>query len=241
MARTRSSETPDGSGPSRRQGLLITFEGIEGSGKSTQSRSLAHYLRSKGLWVLETREPGGTQVAERIRDMLLRPDPVRDSADPLTPECEAALIVAARSQHVTNLLRPALQQGAIILCDRFTDSTLAYQGFGRGLPLSTLRPLTRWVSQGLTPDLTVLLDLPVARGLTRRLDGRKANRLDHETTAFHQRVRKGFLTLAKQHARRIHTVNASRSAQMISRHVIAVVEPLIQTGLRTRRVSVKPS
>ena len=241
VARTRSPKTPDGTGPSRRKGLFITFEGIEGSGKSTQSRALAHYLRSKGLWVLETREPGGTQVAEQIRDMLLRPDPVRDAADPLTPECEVALIAAARSQHVTNLLRPALQQGAIILCDRFTDSTLAYQGFGRGLPLSALRPLTRWMSQGLTPDLTVLLDLPVAQGLKRRLDGHEANRLDHETSAFHQRVRKGFLTLAQQHARRIHAVNASRSAQTISMHVITLVQPLIQAALRTQRVSVNPS
>lgn len=241
VARRQSQGAAVRATPSRRKGLFITFEGIEGSGKSTQSHALAHYLQSKGLWVIETREPGGTLVAEHIRDMFLRPTHTRPGADPLTPECEVALIVAARSQHVANLLLPALRQGAIILCDRFSDSTLAYQGFGRGLPLPRLRQLTRWVSQGLTPDLTFLFDLPVSQGLKRRLHSHDANRLDQEASAFHHRVRKGFLTLAQQHPRRIQTINAGRSPQAISRHIMTVIDPLIQVGLRTQRLSAQRS
>ena len=224
-----------------KKGLFITFEGIEGSGKSTQAHALAQYLRSKGFWVLETREPGGTPVAEQIRAVFLRPTRKLQTVDPLVPECEAALILAARSQHVVKRLLPNLQQGAIIVCDRFSDSTLAYQGFGRGLPLHELRSLTRWAARGLTPDMTFLFDLPVSQGLKRRLKSKGANRLDHETTAFHQRVRKGFLSLAKQTLRRIHIINASRSPQAISRQLITLVDPLLEEHLKTQRLALKRS
>ncbi len=188
---------------------------------------------------METREPGGTPVAEWIREMFLRPDRNWHATDPITPECEVALMLAARSQHVANQLLPALQQGAIIVCDRFSDSTLAYQGFGRGVPLPVLQRLIRWATRGLTPDMTFLFDLPVSRGLQRRLHHHNADRLDREPAAFHQRVRKGFLTLAQQHARRIHTINASRSAHTISQHLITLIEPLLTEGLRTRRRVIK--
>ncbi len=239
VAHRKSQGPAAGSTRSRRKGLFVTFEGIEGSGKSTQAHALAQYLRSQGFWVVETREPGGTPVAEQIREVFLRPSRKLQAVDPLIPECEVALILAARSQHVANLLLPALQQGAIIVCDRFADSTLAYQGFGRGLSLRELRSLTRWAAQGLTPDLTFLFDLPVSQGLKRRLKSTDANRLDHETSAFHQRVRKGFLSLAKHPRRRIHTINASRSAQAISRQLITVVAPLLEEGLKTRRLALK--
>lgn len=222
---------------SRRKGLFITCEGIEGSGKSTQARALARYLQSKGWQVLETREPGGTPVGEWIREMFLRPDRNWYATDPFTPECEVALMLAARSQHVANQLLPALQQGAIVICDRFSDSTLAYQGFGRGIPLPVLQRLIRWATRGLTPDVTFLFDLPVSRGLQRRRHD--ADRLDREPAAFHRRVRKGFLTLAQQHARRIHTINADRSARTISQRLITLLEPLLTDGLRTRRLVIK--
>ena len=241
VASRRSQGTPSGPTRSRRKGLFITFEGIEGSGKSTQSHALTQYLRSKGFRVIETREPGGTPVAEHIRDVFLRPTRKLRSVDPLVPECEVALILAARSQHVANLLLPALEQGAVIVCDRFSDSTLAYQGFGRGLPLRELRSLTRWAAKGLTPDVTFLFDLPVSQGLKRRLNSKDVNRLDHETAAFHQRVRKGFLNLAKQPLRRIHTLNAGRSAQAIARQLITLIDPLLEEGLKTRRLAVKRS
>jgi len=239
VASRKSHEAPSGSKRSRRKGLFITFEGIEGSGKSTQAQALARYLRDKGFEVLETREPGGTPVAEHIREMFLRPTREPRSVDPLVPECEVALILAARSQHVTNLLRPALEKGAVIVCDRFSDSTLAYQGYGRGLPLRELRSLTRWAAKDLTPDVTFLFDLPVSQGLRRRLASSDANRLDHESVAFHQRVRKGFLSLAQQSLRRIHTINAGRSAQAIARQLITLIAPLLDERLKAGCLAVK--
>ncbi len=236
MATKRPQAPPSKAKRSRRKGLFITLEGIEGSGKSTQSHALAQHLRDRGFWVVETREPGGTPVAERIREVFLRPSDEHHSAEPLVPECEVALILAARCQHVATLLLPALREGAIILCDRFSDSTLAYQGFGRGLPLRDLRSLTRWAAQGLTPDVTFLFDLPVSQGLRRRLTSQDANRLDHETTAFHRRVRKGFLSLAEHPLRRIHTINAGRPTQVIARQLVRLLDPLLEKGLKTRRL-----
>ncbi len=191
--------------------------------------------------MIETREPGGTPVAEHIREVFLRPTRKLHSTDPLIPECEVALILAARSQHVAKRLLPALQQGAIVVCDRFSDSTLAYQGFGRGLPVRELQTLTRWAARGLTPDVTFLFDLTVSQGLRRRLQSKDVNRLDQETAAFHQRVRKGFLSLAQQSFRRIHTINAGRSAHTIARQLITLVDPLIEEGLKTRRLTFKRS
>ena len=241
MANRRSQGTPSAPNRLRRKGLFITFEGIEGSGKSTQARTLAHYLRDRGFEVVETREPGGTPVAERIREVFLRPTRKRRSIDPLVPECEVALILAARSQHVANLILPALEHGAVVICDRFSDSTLAYQGYGRGLPLPELRSLTRWAAKGLTPDATFLFDLPVSQGLRRRLTSTDVNRLDHETATFHQRVRKGFLTLAQQAPRRIHTINAGRSAQAIARHLRTLITPLLEQGLKKQLLTVTRS
>ena len=241
MANRRSQGTPSAPKRPRRKGLFITFEGIEGSGKSTQAQAFAQYLRDQGFEVVETREPGGTPVAEHIREVFLRPTRERRPVDTLVPECEVALILAARSQHVANLILPALEHGTVVICDRFSDSTLAYQGYGRGLPLPELRSLTRWAAKGLTPDATFLFDLPVSQGLRRRLNSTDVNRLDHETATFHQRVRKGFLSLAQQAPRRIHTINAGRPAQAIARHLIRLIAPLLEQGLKTRRLTLKRS
>ncbi len=208
--------------PKRRQagGLFITLEGPEGSGKSTQIRHLAATLRRLGYRVVQTREPGGTVVAEAIRNTLL----LSSSREPITPEAESLLILAARSQHVAHLIAPALRRGAIVLCDRFSDSTFAYQGFGRGLDLAWLRAADAVATKGRHPDLTLLLDVPVAVGLARRRSARgRQNRLDRESERFHRLVRTGFLKLAEESPRRITVIDADRSEREIRAEIAALV------------------
>ena len=209
------------------RGVFFTLEGPEGSGKSTQILHLGTALRKHGYSVLVTREPGGTKVAEAIRHTLLS----ASSQERITRETEALLVLAARSQHVAHLIEPALARGTIVLCDRFEDSTFAYQGFGRGLPLSWLQSANRAATGGLSPHLTLLLDVPASIGLTRR--GRaqgQLNRLDRESTMFHQRVRRGFLALASQAPRRIKVINSNRPVQVVR----AEIEALVLGWLRKR-------
>jgi len=189
------------------KGLFITLEGPEGSGKSTHIRSLTASLRRAGYRVVLTREPGGTGIAEAIRHTLL----LSSSKEPITAEAEALLILAARSQHVAQVIKPALQRRAIVLCDRFSDSTLAYQGFGRRMNLAWLKSANEVAAGGLQPDLTLLLDVPVSVGLSRRRHDRgKPNRLDRESERFHRAVRRGFLALARREPRRMKVIDASR-------------------------------
>ncbi len=199
----------------RARGIFITFEGIEGSGKSTQCRSLAQWLRNQGYHVLETREPGGTAVAEQLRACLLtRQDEV------LTPWSEALIVLAARSQHVEHVIRPALEMGSIVLCDRYADSTLAYQGAGRGLDMTLLAKLNQAAASRTMPDLTFLLDLPVDTGLQRRHHNQmEINRIDAESLHFHERVRKGFRALARRAPTRIRVIAAQRLPDVISREI----------------------
>ncbi|MBA2251560.1 MAG: dTMP kinase [Nitrospirales bacterium] len=226
-----------------RRGAFITLEGIEGSGKTTQLARLAKFLREKGYRVVETREPGGTPLAEQIRGVMLNLPPHMPSehntarlAEPFTPECEAALVFAARAQHVTHVINQALKQGTIVLCDRFSDSTLAYQGYARGLDVRTLKTLNRFATRGLTPDLTLLFDLPVESGLVRRQQhDSDQNRLDRETRQFHNRVRKGFLDLAAHEPHRIKVIDASEDLDGITAKVLPIVERLLagRKGLRS--------
>lgn len=210
-----------------RQGLFLTLEGLEGSGKSTQIRFLAAALRKAGYLVVQTREPGGTALAEAIRRVLL----LALSRERVTAQAEALLILAARCQHVTHLIRPALERGAIVLCDRFSDSTLAYQGFARGLNRTWLETANAVATGGLRPDLTLLLDLPVAVGLARRRSARgRQNRLDRESKRFHGLVRRGFLTLAKQSPARIKIIEANRPAKDIR----AEIEPIVLRWAKSR-------
>jgi dTMP kinase len=216
----------------RRRGVLITFEGIEGSGKSTQCARLAKFLREHGYRVIETREPGGTPIAERIRSLLLDLPATRAglslTTEPLTPECEAALVLAARSQHVAQVIEPALREGAVVLCDRFSDSTLAYQGYARGLDVQNLRRMNRFAARGLSPDLTLLFDLPVAIGLARRRQqGARQNRLDRETQRFHERVRQGFLDLYTRHPRRIRLLDARADPDTIAGTVAGIINDFL--------------
>ena len=195
---------------------FVTFEGIEGSGKSTHMRALAAHLRTAGRAVVETREPGGTAPGVAIRRLLLGPEAV-----PLTPLAELFLYLADRTQHVDEVIRPALAGGRIVLCDRFSDSTLAYQGYARGLDLDVLRALDGRARGGIAPTVTVLLDCPVAEGLARargRAGG--ADRFERETVAFHERVRAGFHALAAADARRFVVVDATASIADVEAQVV---------------------
>lgn len=200
----------------------MTFEGIEGCGKSTQARLLGDYLRSEGYVILETREPGGTPLAEKVRSVLL------DRAhEPVAPETEAFLIFAARRQHVMQVIEPALAKGAIVLCDRFSDSTLAYQGYARGLRLSTLRTLNRLATRAIEPDLTLVFDLPVTTGLARRRSAAVQNRLDRESLQFHRKVRAGFLDLAQQNPGRMKIIPAGGTPEKVARAVARSITPML--------------
>jgi len=214
-----------GGGRRRRRGVLITFEGIEGSGKTTQLAGLAKALREEGYRVLETREPGGTPFAERIREIFLGSPTESPATEPIAPECEAHLILACRSQHVAHVIEPALTEGTVVLCDRFSDSTLAYQGYGRGLDVRLLRSLNRSATGGLSPDLTLLFDLPVTVGLARRRQNeREQNRLDRETRRFHERVRRGFLELAARYPRRIKVLDGRSDPEAVAEEVTSIVK-----------------
>lgn len=203
------------------KGRFITFEGIEGSGKSTQIEGLAAALRRRGISVLVTREPGGTPVAEAIRNVLLD---VRNGA--LQPATELLLYVAARAQLVGEIIRPALEAGTTVLCDRYADSTTAYQGFGRGASFEAIAQLHAIAAGGLEPDRTFVLDLPVAEGLARaRMRGR-ADRIEQEPTAFHERVRAGYLELASRHPQRIVLLDGLQTPETIASQVLAALSDL---------------
>ena len=207
-----------------KQGLFISGEGVEGSGKTTQLHRLATSLHTQGY---EAREPGGTPAAEQIRHVLLNIQGGNASspADQILPWCEAYLVLAARAQHVAQVIRPALRRGAIVICDRFVDSTLAYQGYGRGLPVALLRKLNDLATEGLSPHLTLLFDLPVEVGLARRRQGHlEETRIDRESRQFHGRVRSGFLTLAKRDRRRVRVIDASKAPDAVAEQVERVVK-----------------
>ena len=209
---------------------LISFEGGDGSGKSTQLELLAGYLAKRGISCWCTREPGGTTLGKMLRKVLLE---LRNK--PISPETELFLYLADRAQHVQEVIEPAIAGGQLVLCDRFTDSTLAYQGYGRGVDLDVLRRMNSIASREIVPDLTFLLDCPVGVGLSRtqtRSSGRaprssaKANaedRFERESALFHERVRRGFLELAQADPARIVVIDASRSVAAIRQEIAAIV------------------
>lgn len=205
--------------------LFVTIEGPDGAGKSTQARLIAEYLRGFGHDVVVTREPGGTALGERIRSVLLGSN---DCA--IVPRAEALLMTAARAQHVSDVIEPALRNGQIVLCDRFADSTLAYQGAGRGLPPDELEQLQQFAIDDLRPDLTVLLDLPVSSGLARReKSGVPLNRLDLDEIDFHERVRAWYLEAARRDPDRWLVLDAETDpdelAAMIGQRVLDLTGP----------------
>ena len=196
-------------------GVFVTFEGGEGSGKTTQVRLLANRLRAETVEVVETRDPGGTAIGKEIRDLLIG----RESVS-MADASELLLYEASRAQLVREVIRPAIGRGAVVLSDRFTDSTIAYQGFGRGLDLDLIRGLNQFVTGGLKSDLTVLLDLDPILGLERctksvRVERSFRDRIAAEPLAFHQRVKEGYLALARQESERIRLIDARLSLSEI--------------------------
>lgn len=197
--------------------LFVTFEGTEGSGKTTQIVLLSDSLRGLGHDVVTTREPGGTQLGEVLRRILL------DSEIPVAPETEAYLMTAVRSEHVRQVIRPALEAGSIVLCDRFYDSTIAYQGGGRGLPLDDLRAMQHLAVGDTQPDITLLFDLPVEVGLRRRRGAGVGNRIDDESFEFHQRVVDCYRREASSEPARWHVVDATLSPDLVHTAILKLV------------------
>jgi dTMP kinase len=204
-------------------GRFITLEGIEGAGKSTVARIVCDWLKARGVAVRLTREPGGTPLAERVRQVVLE-----RGNEQLSPATETLLMFSARGIHVENLIRPALAAGEWVVCDRFTDATRAYQGAGRGVSSELIETLATAVQGGLRPDCTLLLDLPPAVGLARarQRSGLAADRFEAEKEEFFERVRKAYLDLARAEPHRIRLVNAAVALPEVERQVVAVLEGL---------------
>jgi dTMP kinase len=208
-------------------GTFITFEGIDGSGKSTQLRMLANFLKSQGCDVLSTREPGGTSVGNRLRAALLD---AHEEVDPLT---ELLVFAADRAQHVRRVLRPALESGQVVFSDRYADATVAYQGAGRGFSPELIAEIIELATEGLKPDLTLLFDLSVAEsnGRTRKRanDKQKGDRLDAENAEFHTRVHDAYLRLAQDEPGRIKIVETDRPVELTHERVKEIVVPFLKT------------
>jgi dTMP kinase len=198
--------------------MFITFEGPEGSGKTTQIKALAEHLTRQGCQVLTTREPGGTEISDQVRTILMR----LDNTD-MHPRTEILLFLAARAQLVEQVIRPQTAAGKVVLCDRYADSTLAYQGYGHGYDLQQLQRLLEFATGGLWPDLTLLLDIDPEEGLRRKKKSSEWNRLDAYTLAFHQRVRAGFLEMARQAPQRWAVIDANCQAEAVQAEIRRVV------------------
>ncbi|MFZ0553523.1 MAG: dTMP kinase [Steroidobacteraceae bacterium] len=214
-----------------RSGLFITLEGIEGAGKSTVARSVREWLGKRGWNVVLTREPGGTPLAERVRQIVLE-----RGEEHLSGATETLLMFAARGIHLDNLIRPALERGDCVVCDRFTDASRAYQGAARGIDPAWIESLARQVQGDLQPDCTLLLDLPVPLGLERARSRHAgaADRFEAEAQAFFERVRAGYLELARLEPTRIHVIDASVALEAVERQVVAVLERLPLAASRVR-------
>jgi dTMP kinase len=210
------------------RGLFITFEGIEGCGKTTQIGLLADHLRDAGRSVVLTREPGGTPIAEAIRAILL--DPAHDA---LSPTTELLLYAAARAQHVHQVIEPAVAAGSVVLCDRFADSTEAYQGGGRALSHKAIDILRDIATGGTVPDCTILLDLPAAEGLARTRNRGTLDRIEGEPIAFHERVRDSFLAIAAREPERVIVIDAAAPVETITEEVRIHIDNLLDAEART--------
>ncbi len=204
-------------------GALITLEGVEGSGKTTQMLRLERWLRQQGRKVEHTREPDGTRLGVEVRRLFERP-----GVQP-TPLVEVFLFMAARQQHVTEKIRPWLDRGRVVLCDRYADATVAYQGYGRGVDPDLIRELNTRATGGIMPDLTLLFDLDPGAGLKRnRAQGRRLDRFEREKLAFHRRVRRGYLEILRAEPKRVRLIRAAQPPDVIEGQVRAIVEELLR-------------
>ncbi|MDN5515647.1 MAG: dTMP kinase [Pseudomonas sp.] len=204
-------------------GLFITLEGPEGAGKSTNREYLAERLREQGVDVLLTREPGGTPLAERIRELLLDP-----SDEPMAADAELLLVFAARAQHLQQVIRPALAKGSVVLCDRFTDATYAYQGGGRGLSVERIAQLEQFVQGELRPDLTLIFDLPIEIGLARAAARGRLDRFEQEGRGFFEAVRQAYLQRAEQAPQRYRVLDAGKTLAQVQADIDALLPSLLE-------------
>jgi len=202
-------------------GKFITLEGAEGSGKSTQAALLLEYLKSRKLPIVLLREPGGVKISESIRKILLD---LKSTG--MGDECETLLYMAARAQMVKEVLEPQLSSGKIVLCDRFLDSTVAYQGYGNGIDIKTIEKLGLFATRGITPDLTVLFDIPPEKGLSRA--GDKKDRIESRSLEYHRKVRRGYLELARQDPDRIKVIKVDASKEVIFKRVKRIIDALLK-------------
>jgi dTMP kinase len=202
------------------RGVLITVEGVEGSGKSTQCEQLARYLRARGLEVVLTSEPDGTPLGAAIRALFEQDRPAP------TPLTQTFLFMAARQQHVAQVVRPGLERGAVVISDRYSDATLAYQGYGQGMDLQTIRELNALATGGLLPDLTLVLDLDPAVGF-RRIGGRRLDAFEKMDLGFHRRVRDGYLEIARAEKSRVVVLEAGREVEALHAEVVRVVDEFL--------------
>jgi dTMP kinase len=204
------------------QGLFITIEGGEGVGKSTNITFIAERLKKQGINFILTREPGGTPLAEDIRQLLLTP-----REETVAENTELLLMFAARAQHISQVIEPALARGDWVICDRFTDATFAYQGGGRGIPQSKIADLEQWVQGDLRPDFTLLLDAPVEVGMTRANNRGALDRFEQEQQQFFDKVRATYLLMAEEHKDRYRVVDASLSLEEVQRALVVLIEEMI--------------
>jgi len=206
------------------KGILISFEGIEGTGKTIQSKLLCEYLIKKGYNAILTEEPGGTQIGLKIRELLLSID-----HKGMTPITELLLYNASRAQHIKEVILPAMNRGSVVITDRFADSTVAYQGYGRGLDLHLIGSIETIVTSGLQPDITILLDLDVETGLKRNRGINKMDRLELEDVEFHKRVRNGYHEIAAKKPERIKLIDASGSIEEVQSKIVKIISDFLRS------------
>ena len=202
-----------------KKGLFITFEGADGCGKSTQMKMLKEYLQNKGFEVTETREPGGKGLGEKIREILLNYD------GEVSDRCESFLFLADRAQNIDIIVKPAVRDGKIVLCDRHTDSSVAYQGYGRGLDIDEINRLNILSTGGLKPDLTFVFDVDIETSMSRV--GNEKDRMESAGNEFFNKVRKGYLEIAKQEPERVKVINAKNDIETVFQDVLKEIEPML--------------
>lgn len=204
------------------KGLFISIEGADGSGKSTQIEKLKSYLENHNYEFVFTREPGGTVISESIRDIILNKDFME-----MSDMTEALLYAASRAQHVEQYIKPLLDEGKIVICDRFVDSSVVYQGHARGLGIDNVEQINKYATGGLEPDITILLDIDAEEGLKRKKDQRELDRLELQKLDFHKKTCEGYRKLAELHSHRIKVIDASESVENIHREIINTIEHII--------------
>lgn len=205
------------------RGCFISIEGPDGSGKSTQIRLMKEYLEKKGYEVVETREPGGTRISEKIRDIILDTENVE-----MSPVCEALLYAASRAQHVHEVIKPGIESGKIVICTRFVDSSIVYQGIGRGLGVDIVSMINKFAVQGVMPHLTLLFDVDPERALSRKINNGEADRLELEDIEFHKKVYEGYKKIAENNDR-IRIIDASKDVMEIHKDIINAIEEFIKS------------